>query len=252
MTDQQDMRLLIVVMAKNEESQLDQTVRGLQNAGLPEQAAGMVILLAQYATEGCLRTAEALQNEGFSIPVEAVRQPVNNLPVSIQIALNDRSHITHFLYLAADYFLESEAIAGLIARAVQDRGSIYKVSRALPGGSFSPHYSGVQVLLYRSFCTFVRVLFNCNITDPVFSSLVAPVQLFCLFRPKQTTLAFCSEWMFALLRKKVAVTEIPVVNLPRTEQEGTSTVFSRLRYVKTALRARFVPMKRLWDEDALQ
>ena len=244
----ESMRLLLLIGAKNEETQLEKTVRGLQAACSPETAAGMVILLARTATEGCVRTARALQGNAFPIPVETVQQPTDDIPASINAVLGDGRDASHILCLASDYFVESSAIADLIARAEQDRGAIYKLSRALPGGSFSPHYRAGMVPLYRLFCVFIRALYMCGITDPSFTVMVVPVRLFQSIRFRRTSLAFLLEWMYALLRAKIPIVEIPAVNLPRTEGENSTNLAARLRHAAIAVRTRVVPAKKLWKE----
>jgi len=254
----QYMRLLLIVLAKNEETQLEKTVRDLQTACSPEQVAGMVLLLAQNVTEGCLRTANTLCGEwlsrslGFPIPIEVVQQSANSIPDGIITVLDSRPDASHVLLLVSDGFLESVAVSELIARAAQDRDHIYKISRALPGGAFSPQYCAAETWLYRLFCAFVRLLFGCSITDPAFGVMVVPVHLFQLVRLRHKTLLFWVEWMYALLRSETVIVEIPAIHLPRTEKEGSSTILSRLRYVTIAIQMRFAPKKSIWTGDILR
>ena len=246
----ENMRLLIVIGARNEETQLEETVRGLQAACSPKQVAGMVLLLASKTTEGCLRTANAMQNAGFHIPVEAVQQMSGNVPDSIKAILGGRREITHVLFLASDGCLNASAVASLVARAQQDRCAVYKISRTLPGGGFSSRYSAAEILLYKLFCVFVRMLFCCEITDPAFFVTIAPVHLFQFVQFSQSSILFGVEWIYALLRRRVPIFEIPAKNLPRTEMEDSSTVLSRLRYAAIAVRIRFMPLSRLWEDKA--
>jgi len=239
-----NMRLLLVVLAKNEEAQLKKTIHGLQAVCSPENVAGMVILLARMATGGCVRAAFALQNNDFSIPVKTVQQECDDLPACIKAVLNDSHNVSYILCLASDYFLESVAIADLITYADQDRGAIYKFSRALPGGRFSPHYHAVMVLLYRLFCAFIRVLYQCEITDPAFTVMIVPIQLFLSVRFSQNSLMCFPEWMYVLLRAKKNIVEIPAVNLPRTEMENSSSIATRLRHAAIAIRTRVLPVKK--------
>ena len=253
MTDPtQPMRLLIVIGAKNEESQLEKTVRGLEAACSPGQVAGIVLMLAQNATEGCRRTADELCSVEFPIPVEAVVDPSRNLPASLKAVLGGRQDASHTLFLAADYFLDSSAVAGLVARAAQDPGTIYKISRAMRGGSFSPDYSPVEVLLYRLFCVFIRILYSCSITDPAFFVMVMPISLFLALRFKQASVPFGVEMMYALLRSKALIAEIPADNLPRTEMHNSSTIRQRLRYATIAVGMRFMPRKKFFEERQTQ
>jgi len=244
----QDMRLLLIIFALNEESDLEKTVRGLQALCSPELVAGMVLLLAKSATEGCLRTAKALETAGFAIPVEVARQPSRDVLGCVKTVLGSRRHATHIMFLFADYFMESAAIADIIARAAQDRGTIYKFSRALPGGAFTPEYRPGEEWLYRLFSLFVRLLFRCGITDPVFQIMVAPVHLFWPTRFRQTSMVFGIEWVFTLLRNKISITEIPVVQLPRTGPGYKPTGNHRLHYLPITFRARFAPKKCIWEE----
>jgi len=245
------MRLLLFVFAKNEESQFERTVRGLQAACSPDHVAGMVLFLAQNATGGCLRTAEVLNRADFPIAVEIARQPCGDIPACLKAVLDARADITHVLFVAADYFLEPAAIAGLIGRAARDPGAVHKFSRALPGGGFSPGYPAGAETLYRLFCAAVRVFYGCKITDPSFFIMAAPVRFFRRIRFKRTSMLFGQEWMYALLRAKAPVAEIPAVNLPRTEMGGTATLLYRLRYVTIAVAMRLRPMKRIWEKGAM-
>ena len=238
--------LLLMIFAKNEENQLEKTVRCLQAVCPAEHVAGMVLFLAPNATEGCLRTAKALQNTEFPIPVEVFVQPSYDVPGCVKAVLADRQGISHVLFSAADEYVESSTIAHLITCAAQDRSNIYKLSRTLPGGDFSSDYSRSTVLLYKIFCVFIRILFRSKVTDPVFAVVVAPVHLFLLTRFQVTSLLFYAEWMFALLRRKTPITEFPALTLPRTEFNAFSSIFSRLRYVPIALRMRFLPKHKIF------
>jgi len=246
------MRLLLFVLAKDEESQLEKTVCGLQAACAPGSLAGMVLLLAPNATQGCRRVAEALQNADFRVAVEVVVQPSWDFPACVKSVLLDRQ-ISHLLFVASDYYYESSAIADLIARAKECPGSIHRLSRTMPGGGFSSDYNAIEVLLYRLFCVFVRVLYGCRVTDPASAIAVVPERLFRLLKFRQGSLLIGAEWMFALLRSQAApIVEIPAVTLPRAEGKGFSTVVSRLRYVPVAIRMRFIPLKNIWEEGAFR
>jgi len=242
------MRLLLVVLAKNEESQLAKTVRGLQAACAPETVAAIVLLLAANATEGCLRTASQLRGTAFPIPVEIFMQPCADLFASARAAVDSVPRATHVLFLASDYFLESRAVAGLAARAAGNPMVVHKFSRALPGGGFSPGYPAGAVPLYRLFCAFVRLLYGCGVTDPVFPVMIVPVRLLRLFRNKRGSLLAWAEWVFALMRAKTPIEEVPAESLPRTEQENSSTLLTRLRCAAIAVSMRFAPLERIWKE----
>ena len=232
------MRLLIFVLASNEEHQLEQTVRGLQEECSPAHVAGIMLFLAPKATEGCLRTAAALEASDAPIPVEIVRESFGNALYTTQEVLRTRKNITHALFLASDYFLETSQIVGMIERAAHDLDHIYKFSRVLPGGRFQPGYPAGAIPLYRLFCAFVRILYGVKVTDPVFFVLIAPVQLFQLECREPSILAG-TELLFLLLRAKAPIAEVPAYHLPRTEKKGSTNLAFRLRYVKIALRTRF-------------
>jgi len=242
----QGMRLLLFIFAKNEESQLEKTVRGLQAVCPPESVAGMVLFLAPNATKGCLRTAEGLQNAGFLIPIEIFQQASSNIPACVKAVLDGKPDVSHVMHLASDYFMESSAIAGLIESAAQDCGTVYKFSRTVPGGGFSPGYRHGMVPLYRLFCACVRVLYGCGITDPAFFVMVAPVRLFQLVQFRHTSMLYGQEWMYALLRGKTPIIEIPAVHLPRTEMDNSTTIYRRLRYMSIAVCMRFASKKSIW------
>ena len=241
------MRLLLFVVARNEESQLIKTVRGLQAVCPPEYVKSMVLLLARDATEGCRRTAGALQNESFPIPVEAIVQPNDNLPGCVKAILKERQGFSHFLIVASDFFLESGAIGDMVTRAARDPDTIYKFSRAMPGGSFGPRYSKLELWLYRLFSAFIRLLYSCDLTDPAFAILVAPASLAISVRLRHSSLLGNIEWLFALLRVKAPIVEVPAINLPRTEMKESTTFIKRLFYIAIALRIRVVPKKRVWS-----
>jgi len=246
------MRLLLFIFAKNEEGQLEKTVCGLQAACSPESVVSMVLFLAPNATEGCLRTANALQNAGFPIPVEVFRQPSGDIPACIKSALEDRRDISHVMHLASDYFLESGVIAGLITRAAQDCGTIYKFSRTVSGGGFSPGYRGGMAFLYRLFCACIRLLYGCKITDPAFFVMIVPVHLFQHVQFRHTSMLYGQEWVYALLRNKTPIIEIPAVHLPRTEMENSSTIRRRLHYVSIGIAMRFLAIKSIWGKGTIQ
>ena len=233
-----NMRLLIFVLASNEEHQLEKTVRGLQAQCPPEHAAGIVLFLAPKATVGCLRTAAALQDLTAPIPTEILQETTLNTPETIKKAVRARTDATHVLFLASDYFLETSQIVDLIERAARDPEHIYKFSRALPGGRFQPGYPIGAIPLYRLFSFFVRILYGVKITDPVFPVMVAPVQLF-QQQYAQSSILAGAEFIFLLLRMKLPMIEVPAFHLPRTEKKGTTNIAFRLRYLGIALRTRF-------------
>jgi len=243
------MRLLIFIGAVNEESQLEQTVRGLAAACSPAHVASLMVSLAPMATEGCIRTAEALEDVSAPIPIEIYRQPVLDCPFSANALLDTRPDITHVMFLASDYDVESATVAGMIARAAQDCDTVYKLSRNLRGGRFSAEYPFGMVASYRLFTLLLRIGFFSRITDPAFFCMVAPVRLFRAVRFREKSVIFGVEWAFTLLRARAPTAELPAVQLPRTEGAGSSTPLGRLRYVRLAARARFAPLKDIWDEE---
>ena len=172
-----DMHLLLFVMAKNEEKQLEETVRGLQSVCPGEIVAGMVLYLAPDATQGCLSTARALQSEASRIPVEIFVQPSGDIPAGFKAVLNRRRDVTHVLFLMSDNNIEIGAIVGLIERAAADPDTVYKFSRALPGGRFSSHYSVLEVRAYLLLCAFVRLLYGNRLTDHFFLVGIYPAAL---------------------------------------------------------------------------
>jgi len=232
------MQLLIFVLASNEEHQLEKTVRGLQAECPPEHVAGIVLFLAAKATEGCLRTAAALQDLTAPILTEILQETALTTPETVKEALHAKKEATHVIFLASDYFLETSQVVDIIERAAHDPDHIYKFSRALPGGRFQPGYPIGAIPLYRLFAFFVRILYGSNITDPVFPVMVSPVQLF-QQQYTQSSILAGAEFMFLLLRMKVPMVEVPAYHLPRTEQQGTTNIAFRLRYVGIALRTRF-------------
>jgi len=241
-------RLLLIVLAVNEELELEKTVHGLQSTCSPELVAGMVLLLAQNATEGCLRTARSLAEAGLPIPTQVVVQPSRDIPGCIKAVLDSRPDATHMMIAFSDYCMESDDLAGLVANAARDRDRIYKFSRALAGGTFKPEYRPGEVRLYLLFCICIRILFWSHITDPVFQVVVSPVQLFQSVRFKFTSMAFGAEWMYALLRRKTPMVEIPVVSLPRIGPIAlTRRNNHRLHYLLAAIRTRFAPKKYIWE-----
>jgi len=242
------MRLQIFVFAVNEEVELEKTVRGLQAVCSPGIVAGITLLLAHRASAGCLRTSRAMAGAGFAIPVEVVVQPSRDVLGCVTGVLSSGRDISHFLFLMADYFLESEAIAGLIDLAARDRSVIYKFSRALPGGRFSPEYRPGELPLYRCFTLLLRLSFRSGVTDPIFSVMVAPVQKFLPVRIREKSLMFWTEWLFILMRGKEPIIEIPAYSLPRTGPDYTFHNMHRLHYLPVAIRARFAPQKSLWEE----
>jgi len=244
------MRLLLFVLAVNEEAELEKTVRGLQAACSPEHVAGIVLLLAQRASEGCLRTAQALTRAGFPIPTEISVQASRDIPACIKTVLNDGRDVTHMLIAFADYCMDPNDIAGLVARAAKDPGAIHKFSRALPGGTFSPEYRPGELPLYRLFSLGVRALFLRRISDPVFQVIVTPARLFRAIRFRQASMAFGIEWVCTLLRMRVPVAEYPVVSLPRTGPDYPSHNRHRRYYLPAVFRARFAPKKSIWEASA--
>ena len=244
------MRLLLIVLAKNEELQLVQTIQGLQAACSPETVAGITLLLAHNVTDGCLRTAaELVGAAGQPLPVALVRQPTSDLPACVRTVLDDRrDDITHVMFLGADYFLESTAIADLIARAAQDRSAVYKFSRTLPGGAFASHYKPFLIPLYRLFCLFARMLFGRGASDPAFAHGVIPAHVLRGIRYTQTAAMLVVEQMLTLRRLKIPVVEIPAVQLPRTEHKNSSTFRQRIIYIFSALRIRFAPLNWIWRD----
>ena len=244
------MRLLLIVLAKNEELQLKQTVHGLQAACSPETVAGITLLLAHNATDGCLRVATELsESAGQPLPVVLVKQPTSDLPACIRTVLDDRQDITHVMFLGADYFLESAAIADLVAHAAQDTGSVYKFSRTLPGGAFASHYKPFLIPLYRLFCVFTRMLFGRGASDPAFGHGAIPVHILRGIRYNQTSHMLVVEQMLTLRRLKIPIVEIPAVQLPRTEHKNSSNLRQRLLYIVAVLRIRFAPLGWIWRDE---
>lgn len=156
----------------------------------------------------------------------------------------DSAKSSHIMLLPGDLGVSLDCIPKMIDGAKENPEIIVKTSRWLEKGCFH-EYSKARKALNRLAQIFLKVLFLSNITDFTLPVQTMPTALYKSIEFKELNFPFLIELVVAPLRVGAKFKEIPVHCSGRSEGKSKNSFKQTALYLKTALRVRFSPKKKL-------
>ncbi len=232
----------IIVGATDENDGLKKTADYIMQSCNHEDIAEILFVNSKNASEGCLAAIKML-SEKYPGKVHGLTQTRPYIGGSIQDGF-DSAESSHIMLLPGDLGVSLECVPEMIERAKAKPGAVIKTSRWLQKNSFH-EYNEARKIFNRLAQLCLRVLYLSDLTDFTLPVQIMPTRLYKSIDFKELNFPFLIELVVAPLRLGAEFYEIPVQCAGRKEGKSKNSVKQTALYLKTALRVRFCPKKKL-------
>ncbi len=240
-TDMEFESLSVVITASDEVRDLKKTVELLlENGG---EIGEIVIVLPDWASEGCAAMTDRLTEE-YPEKVRKLIQTRGGIGGAILDGF-DSARCSHIMYSVADLAISLDAVPAMIETEKRFPEDIVKTSRFMKGGAFVD-YSPVRLAINRVAQVCLRILYQTKVRDLTNPVQIMPASFYRKINWHETTYPLLEELVLAPVRLRVKFHEVPCTCYGRTEGQSKNSFVQTALYLKTALRTRFVPKKRLY------
>lgn len=236
--------LSVVITASDETNDLKETVETLLAVG--NDVGEIIVVLPDWASEGCVSTTDALC-AAHPEKVRALVQTRKGIGGAILDGF-DSAGGSHLLYAVADLAISLDTVAPMIAIEKQYPADVVKTSRFMKGGKFVG-YSRVRLVFNAAAQIFLKVLYQSSIRDHTNPMQIMPAAFYRTIAWHERTYPLLEELVLVPLRLRVPFREVPCTCFGRREGESKNSFLQTALYLKTALRTRFVPKKKLFKEN---
>ncbi len=216
------------ILTTNETQLLRNTVSVIRNTCANDDIAKIVIVAKNNTCDG-YREAKAITQEQKDGKTEAYVQKSDTLELCLA-ELPPMVQSSHFLIMAADMEMRPDDVHILIEHAKKHPQRIICASKWHKDSKVSG-YGHLHALCSRTMNTFISILFQRKISDPISFFQIYPLSVYqkCNFdNPK----AFIYEYTLKPIHAGFAYEEIPTVYGKRTEGKSN---FSALKLISTAI-----------------
>jgi glycosyltransferase involved in cell wall biosynthesis len=233
--------LSVVITASDETNALRETVQTLLAVG--DDVGEIIIVLPEWASEGCTATTDALA----AAHPEKVRKLIQTQKGIGGAILDgfDSANGSHLLYTVADLAISLDTVAPMIEIARQHPDDVVKTSRFIQGGKFVD-YSPVRLAVNSVAQVFLKILYQSTIRDHTNPMQILPAELYRSIDWHERTYPLLEELVLVPLRLRVPIREVPCTCRGRREGVSKNSFLQTALYLKTALRTRFVPKRKLF------
>ena len=156
----------------------------------------------------------------------------------------DSAESSHIMLLPGDLGVSLDCIPRMISGAKEEPDTIIKTSRWLEKNCFH-EYDPARKVFNRLAQIFLRILFLSDLTDFTLPVQTMPTKLYKSIDFRELNFPFLIELVVAPLRLGARFKEIPVHCSGRSEGKSKNSFKQTALYLKTALRVRFSPKKKL-------
>lgn len=236
--------LSVVTTASDETNDLRETVEALLAVG--DDIGEIIIVLPDWATDGCTATVDALT----AAHPEKVRKLIQKQKGVGGAALDgfDSATGSHLLYTVADLAINLDTVAPMIGIEKQHPEDIVKTSRFIKGAKFVG-YPPVRLAVNAVAQVFLKVLYQSKIRDHTNPMQIMPAEFYRSIEWHERTYPLLEELVLVPLRLRVPFREIPCTCFGRREGVSKNSFLETALYLKTALRTRFVPKRKLFKKN---
>ncbi len=233
--------LSVVITASDETNDLRETVETLLAVG--DDISEIIVVLPDWASDGCMATVDAL-NAAHPGKVRKLIQTQRGVGGAALDGFDSASG-SHLLYAVADLAISLDTVAPMIAIEKKFPDGIVKTSRFMKGGKFVG-YSRVRLAFNAAAQVFLKILYQSKIRDHTNPMQIMPAVFYRSIEWHERTYPLLEELVLVPLRLHVPFREIPCTCFGRREGVSKNSVLQTALYLKTALRTRFVPKKKLF------
>jgi glycosyltransferase involved in cell wall biosynthesis len=238
--DNRVMRVSFIVPVLNETESLRETVNTIF-ALAADDVQEILLVIAPRTTPASRQVIQELVDKyGTQVRVHEQRLPFlgGALREGFAAARGD-----FVLLMASDLETDPAVVPQLLDAMRTDRWDIVATSRWVKGGGFRG-YHPLKLALNFLFQKIFRILYRTNLTDLTFGYRLYRRSVLDGIVWEELRHPFLLECLLKPLRRGARVTEVPCPWRPRDEGESANTLLRTFEYVRTAVKTRFVPVRR--------
>lgn len=237
----ESLRITFILPVLNETYSLQETVDTIFNLAGSELHE-VLIVTADRTTAESLEVIESIEKERPA-GVRVHQQKLPFLGGALQEAFDIASG-DHIMLMASDLETDPKMIPAFVEAMKSGRWDIVAGSRWIKGGGFEG-YSRAKLVLNYLFQKIFRILYNTEVTDLTFAYRLYRKPILEGIIWEELKHPFLLESLLKPLRCGARVTEIPCTWRARTEGTSANLFVETFKYLRVALKARFVPKRRL-------
>lgn len=235
----------IIVGTTNERDSLIRTVDTIMESCDSGDISKILLVKSKDASPDCNYAIDLLEKK-YPEKVFGLEQSRPFVGGAIRDGF-DAADSSHIMLLPSDLAIELSCVAKMIERAKAEPEIIIKTSRWLEKNSFHS-YGKSRKLLNKAAQIFLRVLYGINLTDFTNPVQISPSQAYRKSDWKELNFPFLLEMVVVPIRLGYRFEEIAVRCYSREEGFSRNSAKQTALYLKTALRVRFTPKKKLTKE----
>jgi glycosyltransferase involved in cell wall biosynthesis len=233
-------KVSFVITVLNETESLRETVEAVF-ALAADHVHEILLVIAPRTTEASRAVIRELADRyGACIRVHEQRRPF--LGGALQEGFAE-SRGDYVLLMASDLETDPAVAPQMIETMKTGDWDIVATSRWVKGGGFRG-YNPLKLVLNYLFQKFFRLLYHTNLTDLTFGYRLYRRSILEGIVWEELRHPFLLECLLKPLRRGARVTEVPCPWQPRKEGESANTFLRTFQYVRTAVKTRFVPVRR--------
>lgn len=232
----------IIVGATDENEGLRITADYIMDNCNPDDICKILMVNSKKASRECLEAIKQL-SEKYPGKVVGMTQTRPFIGGSIRDGF-DTAVSSHIMLLPGDLGVSLDCVPRMIEGAKAQPEAIIKTSRWMKKNCFH-EYSKTRKIFNRLAQLFLRVLFLSDLTDFTLPVQIMPTDMYKSIDFQELNFPFLIELVVAPLRLGAKITEIPVHCAGRSEGKSKNSFMQTALYLKTALRIRFSPKKKL-------
>lgn len=228
--------ITVLIGVTNETESLKKTVFKIFELCNAQDIEKVYLVRSKSASESSIKTISYLES-CFLGKVEGFVQSKPHVGGALQDSFA-LVQSTHMMLLPADLAIELSVLPRLIEKAKQHSNSIVKVSRWLIPNSFH-NYPKLRKALNACAQSFLRTLFQTDLTDFTMSVLIMPASIYRMINWKELDFSVFLELMLCPIRLGVPIIELPGSCYGRVEGYSNNSFIKTAHYLKTAFRIKF-------------
>lgn len=236
--------ITFLVLASDEKESLIKTVEILSGMCPGGELEKILLIIPRKITPEFDATVTFLENKYPGL----VERLVQTLPY-IGGAVRDGGNsvaTSHFMLFTGDLAIGFESLPEMIECAKKHPEAVVKTSRWMEKkGSFEKDYSRSRRLINGMAQVFLRVLYLSPVKDLTNPGQIMPAELFRSINWQELKFPFMEEMVLVPVRLRVPVYEFPAKCYGRKEGVSKNSFLQTAMYLKTAVRVRFTPKKKL-------
>ena len=235
----------IIIGTTDETDSLIKTVDYIMENCDHNDIGKVLMVKSKTASDNCNKTIAFLE-EKYGEKVSGLEQTRPYVGGAIRDGF-DAADTSHIMLLPGDLGVSLECIPEMINRVKLKPDVISKTSRWLEKDSFH-EYNGVRKIINGLAQVFLRVLYSSDLTDFTSPVQTAPIEAYSQSDWQELNFPFLLEMVLVPLRRGYKFEEFAVGCYGRQQGKSKNSVGQTALYLKTALRIRFTPKKKLTKE----